>query len=293
VTEAHGRFGAWLTAGADGDPPRDLAVHASVCAGCRQSMAALDLLTTVDLGLAESPRLTPPRPRSALVQAGRLASMAAGVVIGAAILGVGAAQLIAAFRGGPGAPIAVASSTPDQGVLAGTQTPQATSTPLPTESPPSSVDTLPPVPTPRPTARLTPRPTSIPTPIPTAVPTASPIPTDTPTPTATETPVPTASPIATPSPTLPGAPTILSATPGAGVVDLIWSAPLSDGGSAVTGYEIWRGIATCNESLIASIGNQLAYTDPLAPANTYLYCVAATNSIGTGPLSIPFPATTT
>ena len=39
----------------------------------------------------------------------------------------------------------------------------------------------------------------------------------------------------------PGAPTLNSATAGNGSVALAWSAPASDGGSAITGYKVYRG----------------------------------------------------
>ena len=54
--ESHERFREWLAAGAEGDPPRDLAVHASVCPECQQSMAALDRLAAIDPGKAGAPR---------------------------------------------------------------------------------------------------------------------------------------------------------------------------------------------------------------------------------------------
>ena len=41
--------------------------------------------------------------------------------------------------------------------------------------------------------------------------------------------------------TVPGAPTLNSATAGNGSVTLAWSAPSSDGGSAITGYRVYRG----------------------------------------------------
>ena len=41
--------------------------------------------------------------------------------------------------------------------------------------------------------------------------------------------------------TVPGAPTGLTATPGDGQVTLSWAAPASDGGSPVTGYNVYQG----------------------------------------------------
>ena len=49
---------------------------------------------------------------------------------------------------------------------------------------------------------------------------------------------------ATPA-TVPGAPTLTSATAGSGSVTLAWSAPGSNGGSAITGYTASAGGANC------------------------------------------------
>ena len=64
MNEGHQRFQDWLTAGAEGDPPRDLAVHASVCSACRQSIEALDRLAAVNTGLASCPAAPTGRERS-------------------------------------------------------------------------------------------------------------------------------------------------------------------------------------------------------------------------------------
>ena len=274
MMEAHGRFGAWLTAGADGDPPRDLAVHASVCAGCRQSIAALDLLIRVDPGLAGIPPLVPFRPPSPLVRAGRLASVGAGVVIGAVILGVGASQLIAGLRGGPPGPVAVASPTPDQGILAGTQTPAPTSSPVPSTSVPSSVGTLSPLPTSRPTARPTPRPTSAPTPVP--------IPTETPLPTVT--------------PTAPSAPQSLQAFALEGSVELTWQPPASDGGDPNIVYNVYRWDALQPQSVVqVGFGEFGIFFEDLnaTPGTTWYYVVTAVNGFGESVWSEPASATPT
>jgi len=205
MNEAHQRFRDWLTSGAEGDPPRDVAVHASVCPECRSSIAALDLLARVDPGMASMPAEPTGLERGRLASAGRLAG-ATAVLFSAAILGVGVSQLIGISR--PTGPIAQASASPVQNVLgeAATQQPVEGATPT---APPETLTPLgtaeptqgPPLPTPwpyvtpAPTPRATPKPTSTPTAVPTPTPAASrtPTPTESPTPSpvATETPMPT------------------------------------------------------------------------------------------------------
>lgn len=209
MNEPHQRFHDWLTAGADGEPPRDAAVHASVCAACRQSIAALDLLAMVNTGLAAMPAEPTGREHGRLVMVGRLLG-ATAILFSAAMLGVGISQLVGVSPGR--GPVAQASPTPEQSVLGETATPQPTevaATPLGT-----APETLTPLGTAAPT-HAPPAATAIPwrppaTPIPTAVPTApppTPIPSDpgTPIPSESPTPVPTATtvPTATPVPSLP------------------------------------------------------------------------------------------
>ncbi|HEV8251816.1 MAG TPA: hypothetical protein VGQ66_00385 [Candidatus Limnocylindria bacterium] len=175
MNEAHQRFHDWLSAGAEGDPPRDVAVHASVCAGCRRSIAALDLLAIVNPGLASMPAEPTGRERSRLVVAGRLAG-AIAVLFSAAILGVGVSQLVGVSP--TNGPVALASSTPEQSVMGAVATPQPT--PEPTPSQPQ--ETLTPLGTPAPVYHppaATPIPirTPPPTPIPTPIATPSPSPT--------------------------------------------------------------------------------------------------------------------
>jgi outer membrane biosynthesis protein TonB len=198
MNEAHERFQEWLTAGAEGDPPRDVAVHASVCPVCSQSIAALDLLAVVDPGLAAMPAPPIGAERGRMALAGRLVG-ATAVLFAAAMLGVGVSGLIGVSR--TGGPVAQSSRSPEQSVLAGTATPEPT--PEPTPSP--SQETLSPLATPAPTTRppvATPRPyvPPPPTPIPTAVATPVPLPSDTPLPTDTATPVPSETPVPTPTP---------------------------------------------------------------------------------------------
>jgi subtilisin family serine protease len=89
-----------------------------------------------------------------------------------------------------------------------------------------------------------------------------------------------------PDPTVPGAPSLNGATGGPGSVTLSWSPPASDGGSALTGYEIWRGEAAGEESLLSTVDVQTSYVDiTVANGTTYWYQVAAVNELGSGPRS--------
>lgn len=206
MNEAHQRFHDWLTAGAEDDPPRDVAVHASVCPGCLASIAALDQLAMVDPGLAPQPAAPTGTEPGRLARAGRRVSPA-GVLFSAAILGVGVSQLIRVSN--TGGPVTQPTHTREQSVLSATATPQLT----PEATPTPAQETLTPLGTPAPTPpppvatpaprRTSPPPTAAPTPIATAVPTASAIPTDTPTalPSVSETPIATAT--ATPLPPTP------------------------------------------------------------------------------------------
>ena len=93
-----------------------------------------------------------------------------------------------------------------------------------------------------------------------------------------------ATPTPPPPPTAPGAPNLTSATAGNASVALSWTAPASDGGSSITGYEIWRGTTSGAASLLTTVGLVTSYTD-LAVTNgtTYYYQVAAVNAVDTGP----------
>jgi fibronectin type 3 domain-containing protein len=79
----------------------------------------------------------------------------------------------------------------------------------------------------------------------------------------------------------PSAPQDLKTTAGDAQVTLSWFAPLSDGGSAITGYDVYKGSASGAETLYATTGNVLAYTDiAVANGQTYYYKVTAVNSAG-------------
>src|SRR2546427_511417 len=93
-------------------------------------------------------------------------------------------------------------------------------------------------------------------------------------------------------PTPPSAPQNLAATSGNAQVTLNWRAPASDGGSPLTNYEIYRGVAPGSETLLATMGNVLTYTDTAVTNGvTYYYQVSAVNAAGEGPRSNEASAT--
>src|SRR5205807_1012092 len=97
-----------------------------------------------------------------------------------------------------------------------------------------------------------------------------------------------------PPTTPPSAPQNLAATGGNAQVTLTWQAPASDGGSPIANYKIYRGTTSGSETLVATIGNQLSYSDGgLTNGVTYYYQVSAVNNVGEGPRSNEASATPT
>lgn len=77
------------------------------------------------------------------------------------------------------------------------------------------------------------------------------------------------------------APTSLSATGGVAQVSLTWVPPTSDGGSAITGYKLYRDTASSPTTLVQTLGNVTSYTNTgLAAGMTYYFRVQAINSAG-------------
>ena len=101
---------------------------------------------------------------------------------------------------------------------------------------------------------------------------------------------------ATPQPaaTVPTAPQALTATGSNGAVQLSWSAPASNGGAAVTSYNVYRSTTAGGEGStpVATGVTGTSYADsPLTNGTTYYYTVAAVNAVGTGPQSAEANAT--
>src|SRR5262249_55844667 len=99
-----------------------------------------------------------------------------------------------------------------------------------------------------------------------------------------------ATPVA--SATVPGAPTLNSASGSNGSVLLSWSVPGSNGGAAITGYKVYRGISAGGGTVLATGGNVTSWTDTaVANGTTYYYKVPAVNSVGESARSNELSAT--
>jgi hypothetical protein len=206
--DPHRRFADWLLAATDDDPPRDLAVHASLCPECQLQIAAFDMLTAIDLARAEMPPSRAHASKGRLGTPGRVAVAVGGAAAMAAI-GVGGWRLAEA-----GGLTGQASEAPTQEVLGNTGHPPTTPAVSPSAGAPAttaeSADSQSPKASPRASASsgalpLPPPPaaTARPTTTPTKTPKPSiiaPSPTPLPTPVVTPTPDPTADPTPEPSP---------------------------------------------------------------------------------------------
>jgi hypothetical protein len=86
--------------------------------------------------------------------------------------------------------------------------------------------------------------------------------------------------------TVPNAPTSVVATPGSAQASLTWTAPTSNGGSAVTGYVVTPFIGTSAGAPISTGSTTTSYTyTGLVNGTGYTFRVAAVNAVGTGPES--------
>jgi hypothetical protein len=91
--------------------------------------------------------------------------------------------------------------------------------------------------------------------------------------------------------TLPSAPIHAYADASDGALTLYWTAPSSNGGSAITGYAIYRGESLGMETLLLIVGNVNTYVDgSVTNGVEYYYQISAINSVGEGPKSNEFAA---
>lgn len=92
---------------------------------------------------------------------------------------------------------------------------------------------------------------------------------------------------------IPDAPTGLTATAGSNAVTLNWSAPVNNGGAAITGYIVTGsplgGGASVGCTAAAATTN--CTVSGLTNGTTYSFSVAASNAVGTGSASAPASAT--
>ncbi len=85
---------------------------------------------------------------------------------------------------------------------------------------------------------------------------------------------------ATPTATVPSSPESPWAEGGNEVISLYWWPPWYNGGSDITGYDVYRGIASGEEVFLASTSNTSYVDEDVEPGVQYYYYVTAVNSIG-------------
>ena len=92
------------------------------------------------------------------------------------------------------------------------------------------------------------------------------------------------------TPDVPGAPTTVVAVAGNQAASLTWVAPVSTGGSPLTGYSVV--ISPPAPSASISMNGTSATVTSLTNGTAYSFTVAAVNAVGTGPASLPSAAVT-
>ncbi len=89
---------------------------------------------------------------------------------------------------------------------------------------------------------------------------------------------------------VPGMPLDLVLTPGDGQVTVTWSPPALDGGSAILGYRVFRGVFDGPLEEVATLGVVTEYLDEgLTNGQEYFYTVLAFNDLGDGPRATALP----
>jgi LPXTG-motif cell wall-anchored protein len=85
--------------------------------------------------------------------------------------------------------------------------------------------------------------------------------------------------------TVPTQPLALAAVCGDGYVRLAWNQPSSNGGSQITGYNVYQGLVQGAETLVASVPDTTYDATGLTNGLTYYYKVTAVNQMGEGDAS--------
>ena len=87
--------------------------------------------------------------------------------------------------------------------------------------------------------------------------------------------------------TVPGAPAGLTPTPGDAQVRLTWTPPASNGGSSVTGYDLYAGTTAdfSRQAPVRRVPGTVVTVKGLVVGTTYYFQVRAVNRIGAGPPS--------